>query len=159
MRSFGWDRLETALLSGTLNAKFESIESPIGDITPAAGIFTTMLANYTILTDSDIAGDAITAAQAKNGCIILANKGSASEYDIVSVAAGYAIYIKAATAHTITLDPDDSDAFVLIDGTVVTAGNSIVSDGSKGASLLLVAFDATYLWVMAQVGAWSDVGS
>ena len=130
----------------------------IGGTTPAAGTFTTMSANHVILTDSDIAGDAITLAQAKNGCIIFNDSGGAVDWDLPAAVAGLSVRVKSVSAHGITLDPDDSDVIHLIDGTALAAGNAIDLAAAAGNYVWLVAYDAVDWWIMAQVGAVADGG-
>lgn len=132
---------------------------PIGGTTPAAGAFTTLNGKYTILTDTDIASNNITAAQASMGSIIFNDSSGNVDYNLPPAAAGLSIRVKAVSAHKITLDPDGSDVINLIDGTALTAGNAVDSDSSNGAYLWLVAYDAVDWWVMGQVGAWSDGGA
>ena len=136
-------------------------ESPgdIGGDTPGAGIFTTSVSNYTILNDSDIAGSAITAAQAKNGVIIFVDSG-AFDKELPPAAAGLAVRVKAETAaDTVILDSGAGDIINLIDGTAIAAGNAIDLAAQGGAYVYMVAKDDTNWWVMAQVGAIVDGGA
>lgn len=113
-----------------------------------------------IVLSTDIVGNAITVAQATPGAIILNNSGGAVDWTIPPAAAGLSVRVKGGSAHLITLDPeDDADIIVLIDGTALAAGNAIDLAAQKGNYVWLQAFDTTYWWIMAQVGAIADGGA
>jgi hypothetical protein len=114
---------------------------------------------YVILTDTDIAGDAITASQATPNTIIFGDKAGAMDYDLPAAAAGLSVRLKVTTANTGTLDSIGDDVIHLLDGTAITAANAIDLDGTAGSYVWLVAKDATNWWIMGQVGAVIDGGA
>ena len=150
-----------ALTAPTTDDLLYVIDDPVGTPTSKkatiANIFKAGL--YTILTDASIAGDAITAAQATATSFILNDSGGAVDYAMPSAIAGLSVYVKADSAHKITLDSAAGDIITLIDGTNLTAANAIDSNASDGASIRMIAVDSTYWKVVSQVGAWSDGGA
>ena len=130
-------------------------------VTAAAARANLGIAGYTVLDDSDIAGDAITAAQAVIGTIVTNDgKGGAADYDLPACATGLVVEVFAEEGEVITLDSVGDDVIHLLrDATGLTAADAIDSDGEVSSSIKMICHDATNWWVKSQVGVWVDGGT
>lgn len=120
----------------------------------------------TVLDDSDIASDNISAAQARRGVVITNDgKGGASDYNLPPGVKGMVVYVYAEEAYTITVDPGDSDDIIVLPSGALTAGNAVDSDGNLASSITFICHTgdggtATSYWhVHSQVGPWVDGGA
>ena len=129
-------------------------------VTAAAARANLGILGYTVLDDSDIAGDAITAAQAVIGTMVTNDgKGALADYDLPACSAGLVVEVFAEEANTIVLDSVGDDIIHFIDGSTVTAADAIDSDGNISSSIKMICHDATNWWVKSQVGVWVDGGT
>jgi len=120
-----------------------------------------------VLDDSDIASDNISAAQASRGVMITNDgKGGASDYNIPAGVKGMVVFVYAEEAEDIVLDMADADdIIVMIDGTALHGGDSIMSAGDAGNSVKIVCVTGdggtavSYWHIISQVGVWTDNGA
>jgi hypothetical protein len=125
------------------------------------------ISDMQVLDDADIVSDNISSLQARKGVIITNDgKGGAADYNLLAGTKGDAYYFFAEEAQTITIDVADADdIIVLLDGTALDAGDSIISDGNAGSSITIVCHTGdggtatSYFYVHSQVGAWTDNGA
>ena len=120
-----------------------------------------------VLDDSDIASDNISAAQASRGVMITNDgKGGASDYNLPAGVKGMVVFVYAEEAEDIVLDMADADdIIVMIDGTALHGGDSIMSAGDAGNSVKIVCVTGdggtavSYWHIISQVGVWTDNGA
>lgn len=101
-------------------------------------------------TDAD--GDTLDAAE-QYGYFHWAT--GAGTWNLAGAAAGMSFCIYSTTAAAIVINPDDSDIIVL-NGTALSAGDSITSASAAGDFICLIAKDAEYWYTVGRSGTWTD---
>jgi hypothetical protein len=101
---------------------------------------------------TDANGMTISAAQAY-GYIHWAT--GAGTWNLPAAAAGMSLCVYSTTAAAVVINPDDSDVIVL-NGTALSAGDSITSASGAGDFVCLIARDAEYWHTMGRSGTWTD---
>jgi hypothetical protein len=136
----------------TIDQLFAAIDTAIGSSVASTPIF---------LDDSDISGDAITAAQCVIGTTITNDDaGGAVDWNLPDCGAtAWVATVVAEEAQTVVLDSYSGDVITLIDGTALTAANAIDSDGNASSMVVLECREANQIFVKAQVGVWIDGGA
>jgi hypothetical protein len=79
----------------------------------------------------------------------------AGTWNLPAAAAGMSILVYSTTAAAIVINPDNSDVIVL-NGTALSAGDSITSASGAGDYIALVAIDATTWYTIGRSGTWTD---
>jgi hypothetical protein len=79
----------------------------------------------------------------------------AGTWNLPGAAAGMSFCVYSTTAAAIVINPDNSDVIVL-NGTALSAGDSITSASGAGDFVCLVALDATNWYTMGRSGTWTD---
>lgn len=100
----------------------------IGGTTPAAGTFTTLGYDSTTVTVGSTR--AILAAELKGQTLLVTGAYTGS---LPTAAAGYHGIFEATTAAAFSVDVTTGTDIIELDGTALTAGNKITSDGTKRA--------------------------
>lgn len=79
----------------------------------------------------------------------------AGTWNLPGAAAGMSFCIYSTTAAAVVINPDDGDVITL-NGTALTAGDSITSASAAGDFICLVAADATNWYTLGRSGTWTD---
>jgi hypothetical protein len=119
-----------------------------------------VITSYAKIYDDPGAGANLTSDHAQNNIVVTNDgAGAARTYNLPAAVEGMTAYFHAEEAQTITIDVDGSDIINMMDGTALDPGDTIDSDGTQGASVFLIAHDATNWWIHNMVGSWSDGGA
>jgi hypothetical protein len=79
----------------------------------------------------------------------------AGTWNLPGAVAGMSFCIYSTTAAAVVVNPDNSD-YIVLNGTALSAGDSITSASGAGDFICLVAKDATYWYTLGRSGTWSD---
>lgn len=102
----------------------------IGGTTPAAGTFTDLAGNVPIITDS--ATGNVTAAQMKGQTHVVTGAYTLS---LPKAVVGYRATFMASTAAVFSIDLVTGTDVIVLNGTALTAGNKVTSDGTINAEV------------------------
>jgi hypothetical protein len=79
----------------------------------------------------------------------------AGTWNLPGAATGMSICVYSTTAAAIVINPDDGDTIVL-NGTALSAGDSITSASGAGDFICLIAKDANTWYTLGRSGTWTD---
>lgn len=79
----------------------------------------------------------------------------AGTWNLPAAAAGMSLCVYSTTAAAVVINPDDGDTIVL-NGTALSAGDSITSASAAGDFITLVALDANTWYTLGRSGTWTD---
>lgn len=113
-----------------------------------------------VLITSDTAAAIILTTNDCRGVIRLNGDNDVIDYTLPDAEVGLVVTL-ANTLYDqiITVDPQAGDSIILIDGTVVTAGNAIDSSGAKNDKGTLLAIDAATWMLFSEQNTWTDGGA
>jgi len=103
--------------------------------------------------DADGMSAAEMAAAGMYGRIFWAT--GAGTWNLSGAAAGMNICVYSTTAAAVVINPDDGDTIVL-NGTALSAGDSITSASGAGDFICLIAKDANTWYTLGRSGTWTD---
>jgi hypothetical protein len=104
-------------------------------------------------SDADGMSAAEMAAAGMYGRIFWAT--GAGTWNLSGAAAGMNICVYSTTAAAVVINPDDGDTIVL-NGTALSAGDSITSASGAGDFICLMAKDANTWYTLGRSGTWTD---
>jgi len=113
--------------------------------------------NVPVILDTD-ASVTLSASDCKGGMRIN-NDNDAIDYTLPAAAAGLSITFYSKYAATVTVDTYDDSDTIILDGTSLTAGNAIDSEGNAGDFISLLAIDDSTWITLGRSGTWSDGGA
>ena len=126
-----WNILEKNIDLSNITITGGTIDgATIGATTPAAGTFTTLLSNSTVV--SVASSRAILASELKGQTLQITGAYTPT---LPTAVAGYHAITEATTAAAYSIDLATGTDVIELSGTALTAGNKVTSDGTKRARL------------------------
>lgn len=118
----------------------------------AINLVTTGTISGAIQSSTDVDGKTLSAAECYGYFHWATGAGT---WNLPGAAAGMNFCIYSTTAAAIVINPDDGDTIVL-NGTALSAGDSITSASGAGDFICLIAKDANTWYTLGRSGTWTD---